>query len=64
MRTETNRAVNSRNEGDRIILGKALDQTPQAKDDLFSLNAITGNADQIFMLDVMANDGSGDAKSL
>jgi len=64
MRTETNRAVNSRNEGGRVIPGKGLDQTPQAKDDPFSLNAITGNVDQTSVLDVMANDGGGNAKSL
>jgi hypothetical protein len=64
MRTEINRAVNSRNEDGRVTPGKALDQTPQAKDDLFSLSAVTGNTDQTFILDVMANDGGGNAKSL
>jgi VCBS repeat-containing protein len=65
MRTEINRTAISRNEGDRrVTLGKVLDRTPQAKDDLFSLDATAGNSGQIFILDVMANDAGGQSKSL
>lgn len=64
MRTEISRAANFLNEGDRVTLGRALGRTPQAKNDHFSMNAIAGNSDQTFILDVLANDGGGSAKTL
>jgi len=63
MRTGADKS-DSHNGSGRGSSNNAFSRTPQAKDDQFLLDAMTGNGDQTYMLDVMANDSGGKAKSL
>lgn len=63
MRTGADKS-DSHNGSGRGSSNNAFSRTPQAKDDQFLLDAMVGNDEQIYMLDVLANDSGGKAKSL
>ena len=65
MRTGADSSQNFRSNGKRADANNAFARTPQAKDDQYNMMAaMDGDGDPTYILDVMANDSGGKAKSL